>query len=46
MKDATFEDVVEASKQAKAFDFIIEGNFGLNEIKKKDDETSSTTTFK
>lgn len=46
IKDATFDDVVEASKQAKAFDFIIEGNFGLNEVKKNEDETSSATTFK
>ena len=35
MKEATFEDVVEASKKAKAFDFICEGNFGLANVNKK-----------
>lgn len=28
-KNATFEDVLHASKMAKAYDFILNGNFGM-----------------
>lgn len=35
-KSATFDDVVNASKMAKAYDFVCEGNFGM----KEDDEES------
>ena len=47
MKEAKFEDVVEASKLAKAFDFICEGNFGLTNQKKiEEDEVTSTASVR
>ena len=30
-KSATFDDVVAASKMAKAYDFVCQGNFGMKE---------------
>lgn len=47
MKEAKFEDVVEASKLAKAFDFICEGNFGITNKKKiEEDEVTSTASVR
>ena len=37
-KNATFQDVVRASKMAKAYDFICEGAFGMNDEEDPDEE--------
>ena len=39
-KNATFQDVVTASKMAKAYDFICQGNFGMNEEDEVEEEVS------
>ena len=40
-KGATFQDVVTASKMAKAYDFVCQGNFGMEEEEDQNDDNAT-----